>query len=484
MGNVFAELLFFHWTNMNTESFSSRLLGVLPKRTGIAYGSFVFLACIAAIFSICETYNVTGSTGTWLTSTTLLTRDRNKTINDHDEDKNADAIQFMKVTSSSSCIWAPNKTQHCFDAISNHMRASLNASRTVFVSQKFDNATIDNQRNHYVHRRWLFLGDSTTYRLFVNTPIANYLMNESVVVLQEQRRQTKCTNPFYQPLQCTSIYCERCNRMEQLQLSRLPVIHSWKIPKFHNAEGPIAYGESNPYCTDCSGCDTMLSTCTLDDSGGNNLNALVDTCRTDSSPYIHNNSTGKDTGTGVSPSTTYTGPAYGGFLTVEFARDVELQTELYSTTQENLLSNYIANNWNAPIEMIHEFGRPICIASAGLHDMSIQNVAKAVYIQNVQWYLNILSSQCDYIIWLANTCPLSNNYAQTDDKTYEWNVAVWDVLLSSEYPFGYKSFYLEVFNSSISFDHEDNVHMGKNWYELLASLLMSLMKVDLGSYEK
>jgi hypothetical protein len=169
---------------------------------------------------------------------------------------------------------------------------------------------------------------------------------------------------------------------------------------------------------------------------------------------------------------------------VEYARDVELQTEQYSTTQENLLSNYIANNWNAPIQMIHEFGRPICVASTGLHDMAIQNVSKAAFIQNVQWYLNILSSQCDYIIWLANTCPRSNDFVQTKNKTYEWNVAVRDVLMSSEYPLGYKSFYLDVFNSSISFDHQDNMHMKKSWYELLASFLMSLMKVDLGSYEK
>ena len=41
--------------------------------------------------------------------------------------------------------------------------------------------------------------------------------------------------------------------------------------------------------------------------------------------------------------TLYTGPSYGGYISIEFARDVELQTSEYITTQENVLSNFIAN---------------------------------------------------------------------------------------------------------------------------------------------
>lgn len=39
------------------------------------------------------------------------------------------------------------------------------------------------------------------------------------------------------------------------------------------------------------------------------------------------------------------GGLYGGFFSVEFARNDEVQTELYTTTQESV-THYFARDWN------------------------------------------------------------------------------------------------------------------------------------------
>jgi hypothetical protein len=296
-------------------------------------------------------------------------------------------------------------------------------------------------------------------------------MDSSVKMMKQQRR-TQCDRP----LQCTKIYCQRCNRMQKLNLLPLPQTTSRAVPNFTQTEGPNEYGFHSHYCSDCSGCDTKIATCFIDSNTNEAYPNGNDACSSDTNSNVLPEST-------ATSSSFYTGPAYGGFLSIEFARDVELQTEEYSTTQENSLSKYIATNWNAPIEMLYEFGRPICLVSTGLHDMAIPNATKAAYLQNVQWYLQLVSAQCDYVIWLSNNCPLTNDMKQKQALTHEWNMAVQNMILSPQYPFRYKSFYLDVFNSSIAYEHADNIHMSRGWYEVLASFLLAVMNIDLGSYE-
>jgi hypothetical protein len=132
--------------------------------------------------------------------------------------------------------------------------------------------------------------------------------------------------------------------------------------------------------------------------------------------------------------------------------------------------------------MIEEFGSPICVLSTGNHDIAVPNITKAIYMKNLQWYLAIVSLQCDYIIWVANTCPMTNTYLQTKAATFDWNLAAKDLLLSSP-EFRPKSFFLDVFNASVDYPHADNIHMKGEWYGALASFLQQLMETDIGWYE-
>jgi hypothetical protein len=118
-------------------------------------------------------------------------------------------------------------------------------------------------------------------------------------------------------------------------------------------------------------------------------------------------------------------------LSVEFARDVEWQTSEYSTTQENLISKYIADQWNSD-DLVYEFGRPICVVRAGHHDVAVPNITLEIYMENVNWYLELLLQQCDYVIWISSTAPAHDEYAQKIEGTYVWNMAVLELLLNSK----------------------------------------------------
>jgi hypothetical protein len=245
-------------------------------------------------------------------------------------------------------------------------------------------------------------------------------------------------------------------------LSLEPVI-TWEFPNETNGEGPTVFGLENAYCTDCAGCESKVLTCSLSD-------AMEDV-----------SCSSGDVNAAPTEGSSYTGPAYGGFAAVEFARDVELQSTLFKSTQENWLLHYINKTWNSP-DAIEEFGRPVCVVSAGIHDCTVHDITTEIYLQNVQWYLGIVFQQCDYVIWVANNCPLRDEYKQTKALMHHWNVAVQEVLLSTPF-FRQNSFFLDVFESSINYPHEDNMHMKWSWYGLLASFFRSLMDTDNGWYE-
>jgi hypothetical protein len=57
-----------------------------------------------------------------------------------------------------------------------------------------------------------------------------------------------------------------------------------------------------------------------------------------------------------------------------------------------------------------------------------------------------------------------------------------DILLSSSSSSSVSSFYLDVFNASITFDHVDNIHMSDVWYQSLASFLQAVMEINVGVY--
>ena len=391
-----------------------------------------------------------------------------------DDEGETKSNETTLLLSTSSCLWEPFNNSDCIDLLSKRISLSLNVSRANFLAQRY----MQHSPSRIIHRRWLFLGDSTVIRSF--NPLQRYLVGESLHRYNDYRSSLTVKSPCYgenstssvlatdQHLNCSYISTTRCDTMEKFHLQRLPSIGQWKVPIHSKGEGPIAFGRSHPYCTDCSGCNSHLLSCrfTIDYKQNATQSSGSDRCTT--------NVTKSDNNTLL---TTYLGPSYGGYIAIEFARDVELQTLEYNTTQENALSNFIASRWNAPIELLLEFGRPICVVSAGHHDAIIKGITKELYLQNVQWYLEILQQQCDYIIWVSNNCPLTDDYPQKINATYEWNIGVRDLLLrlnNKKNPSNV--FFLDVYNASQAFEHHDNIHMSAVWYAKLSSFLKSVMK--------
>ena len=106
-------------------------------------------------------------------------------------------------------------------------------------------------------------------------------------------------------------------------------------------------------------------------------------------------------------------------ISMEFAKDVELQTpEFQTSTQENIAA-YIDRVWNTA-ELLKDWGKSVCVLSAGNHDMVIANITTTVeYIQNVKFMLtNIMDSCCVHMIWLRNTTDIKDypEHIQTKEK--------------------------------------------------------------------
>ena len=114
-------------------------------------------------------------------------------------------------------------------------------------------------------------------------------------------------------------------------------------------------------------------------------------------------------------------------ISMEFAKDVELQTpEFQTSTQENIAA-YIDRVWNTA-ELLKDWGESVCVLSAGNHDMVIANITTTVeYIQNVKFMLtNIMDSCCVHMIWLRNTTDIKDypEHIQTKEKMKLWNVSM------------------------------------------------------------
>jgi hypothetical protein len=274
------------------------------------------------------------------------------------------------------------------------------------------------------HHRWAFLGDSTMKRLFSLSKLSEYLFDAAPI-------RSIC--PQYL---CSTVTSARCNMNEILNLPRAS---HWMPPNVTLGEGPCSYGKENPFCLDCDGCTSSFLWCRNGEP---------------ERPCLFSN-----TSRGM----------YGGYFSVEFARDVEVQTEQFATTQKSI-AYYLGRDWNTEA-ITADFGRPICVVGAGHHDAGIPNITKAVFLTNVERYLNLLSAQCDHIIWLSNNSPLTDDAVQKINQTREWNLGVRDILVHRN-----KSSFVDVFEASRDFPHEDDLHMDSRWYDLLGGMLLQIVK--------
>mmetsp|Transcript_128021 Transcript_128021/g.190753 ORF Transcript_128021/g.190753 Transcript_128021/m.190753 type:complete len:410 (-) Transcript_128021:95-1324(-) len=329
------------------------------------------------------------------------------------------------------CHWQPGNDTACVNHLSNRIKKK--------DVDDIDTTTTNTTSQEQQRQRWIFAGDSTMFRLFAFSRV------------QASLTQRPC--PAYP---CKYVRGGRCDTD---RVFGLPRPDTWEPPRLA-VEGPLDYGLAHQYCQDCSGCDSKVLVCGRDE-------AVPSPCeRTflESSSSSHHSS-----------STT------GGYVSVEFARDVEVQSTLHKTTQGNF-AQWLNDTWNTPFLIRELGGRPICVISTGIHDAAIVNITTGTYFENVNDYLNFMVVQCSHIIWLSNTSPASDDYAQQISTTQEWNLGVLDLLRKSHH-FSSKSSFVDVYEASRTAHHDDNIHMGRHWYGSLGTMFTKVIE-EVGAVAK
>lgn len=306
-----------------------------------------------------------------------------------------------------SCTWAPDNSTECEKALQE------------LLCQKGDLIESDKIP------RILYLGDSVTIQLFVFGRIKNRMISPAKKQAMEKTGRLQCI--------LRNAKNGRCTLNDQYGLS-YPPNKTWVSPVNISAQqqiphGPVAFGLQNPFCQDCMGCSPSLLECSLRE------NPSID--------FDIANLTNAERMSLV----------YGGFIGIEFARDVEMQSDRFLTTQENV-AYYLKHKFNSD-GLRKYWQQPTCIVNTGHHDVLVPNITKESYVENVRWYLRLLAAECRSIIWIATNAPLSNDYEQKINNTKAWGLAVKqllqeDVLLRS------RSLYLDVFEASLTFEHRDN----------------------------
>jgi hypothetical protein len=328
---------------------------------------------------------------------------------------------------SLSCNWSPhdkaNNTE-CVKLLWSRMHASVGGGAEARPS----------------FRRWLFFGDSTMSKLFGRSPLKRILVGLSIKQINKA-----CPMDFI----CTMRQASKCDLNGVFGIPYRPD-RQWYPPNYTLGEGPL-YGLENPYCNDCNGCKSQLAVCT-------NSKLSINKKRT-------------------CPDSTLKTLYYGGYISMEFARDVEIQSPNFGTSQENIALLFLnSTQWNQDL-ILRSFGPAACVVGGGFHDMALPNITLSRYIDNVKWYLRLLHPTCGHFIWVANNAPAASTqhrYKQSFNRTLEWNTAV-RYMLENTTDLRYKSSFVDVFNASINAPHADNIHMNTTWYNALGSTLASLI---------
>ncbi|XP_063404450.1 uncharacterized protein LOC134687921 [Mytilus trossulus] len=181
----------------------------------------------------------------------------------------------------------------------------------------------------------VFLGDSCMYRLFL--------------VILGKKRPCKVQKQ-----------ADRCNLISYLGQQRRS---NWTKPS--SEEGPVGYGLTHPFCTDCSGCNSALFSC---------------------------------------------GEIKTEYISVEYARDVEIQSTIGNTTQE-VVSLYFNSNFTN-----------VCVVNSGFHDMVLPALTDQLYVKNVQFYVQHLVQTCQNVIWISTTAVRGDKgFPQNNRRIQLWN---------------------------------------------------------------
>ena len=297
-----------------------------------------------------------------------------------------------------SCTWAPEQDDECKHALQ---------------------ALVCPQRQEDRIPRLFFAGDSTMRKLVLKGRVLEVLQEAPRQVIQESNHGFSCRHTK----------SERCalNEFYGLPYRTNGV---WLQPG--ELEGPLMHGLENPYCQDCRTCRTEMMICEPQEDSEHPL-PLVDV-------------------SSMSP-TDIQQWMYASYAGLEFTRDVEIQTDQYPTSQENI-AHYLDENFNTP-SILNTWEKPTCVINSGHHDVMIKGMTQDLYVENARWYLHVMEPVCHNIVWLSTNAPRSNDYAQKITQTLEWGHAVRD-MLAADSILSDKSVYVDVYNASLTYEHNDN----------------------------
>eukprot|EP00977_Amphora_coffeiformis_P019973 scaffold7729_cov172-Amphora_coffeaeformis.AAC.2 len=359
--------------------------------------------------------------------------DNHGITSNNNSSSSSSSIQILGRTAA--CTWAPGHNEECVRAIQ-----SL-CGLCPPTEEEDDNNNNDNhphENDQTKIPRLLLFGDSTMERLFRWARMRPSLVSLEKKHTIKQKTGVKCK--LHDPQ-------ERCHLNEQFGLP-YPVNQTWIPP--HNAtrnndtanvvwEGPCVFGLENPFCQDCRGCFSAKIDCKpLEEEQQPPITGTTWDQWLSSTKISYQDR--KDL-------------FYGGFLGVEFARDVELQTDRFQTTQENV-AHYLQHTWNDP-SILQIWQKPTCLVNTAHHDVLIPGITLDAYVANVQWYLHLLHEPCRDILWLATTAPQDDSYRQKVETTRTWGLAVRQ-MLQQDALLREKSLYIDVFEASRTFPHHDN----------------------------
>ena len=327
-----------------------------------------------------------------------------------------------------SCTWFPNDHKQCDELFFNRLPHA----------EKIEG---DNEQSPNRSQRWLFFGDSTMKRLFDRSDLKTLLVQDPLA-----KARDGCLG---QGLSCEEREADQCELNSNFDLA---YADEWVSPDPSLFEGPK---KKNAYCTDCSGCQTHFLDCRSMETpvSGGTIRALAEL----TSLQCEENQ----------------GRYYGGYMTMEFARDTEIQTPEFRTTQENIAA-YIMRNWNSP-DMLKHWKKPICVLGAGNHDILIDGITTEDFVRNVKFMLTTMKPACEHMIWLGNTTNgKESEYLQTMKQMKIFDRGVKEMLESEPELLGMMSF-LDVIDASLTFPHADYIHMDDNWYSQLGKWFITLM---------
>lgn len=215
----------------------------------------------------------------------------------------------------------------------------------------------------------------------------------------------------------------RRNPCQNLLYYRMPPPdNGWQAPDPIKGEGPVGRGKDRPYCMDSNSWNVMLQS----DS--------------EADKYVE-------------------------FLTVEFARDVSIQTLVTETTQETI-AYYLSR---AP--------PAVCVATAGLNDAAIQPpISEGLFIENMDKYLALLQRTCHNVVWLSlHPVVESPDISQTNCQLRKWNNAMLEAIAARDYD---NVYVIDVWDRSFFSSYHNPTRLGRTFYASLGRLFRSLMNGD------